>query len=376
VFALDNAEAALRMDVQGALQDLSESTGGALIADTNNVGRAIRRAVGDMRGYYEVVYAPSNGSHDGGFRRIAVSVSRPNLRVQARSGYYAMPPGEGAATYAYEVKLLQALRQEPLRYEFATRASAFRFGPEAAGVRHTLVMEVPLAGVALQPEPNAEADRAHFSILAVLRDASGLVVQKFSEDAPLVLPRARRAALQRGNAVFLRSFVLPAGRYTLELAVLDQLADRYSVRRTALAVERPPAGLSVSDLALIKRSEAVSAHALVSDDPFRQGQTRLVPWLSEPRVGPDESLSVFLVAYPPRADRTDALLEFLKDGQLTEQSLAELPPPDARGRVPFVASVPTQKLAPGRYEVRLLLKQGGLVAQRQAHFVVGGATNN
>ena len=43
---------------------------------------------------------------------------------------------------------------------------------------------------------------------------------------------------------------------------------------------------------------------------------------------------------------------------------------DAAGRSPFVAEVPTGELEPGRYEVRVLLKQGGLVAHRKAHFVL------
>jgi hypothetical protein len=371
VFALETAESALRMDVQGALQDLAEGTGGTLIADTNDVGSAIRRAVGDMRGYYEVVYAPTNAEYDGRFRRIEVRTSRPGLTVQARSGYFAVPPGEGTATFPYEVDLLRALRTFPLPEAFTVRTLPFRFGPEGEGIRHTLVVEIPLFGIAFERDPRGDTDRAHFSILAVVRDQTGLVVQKLSEDSPLFLPGGQREALKRGNAVFVRSFAVPPGRYTLETAVVDQLARRYSARRSALTIERPPPGLSVSDVAFIKRREPVPAGALASPDPFRQGETRLVPWVSEPRVGPEDSLSVLVVAYPPRPERTDVLLELVRDGELVSQSLSELPAPDTAGRAPFTAPVPTGELRPGRYAVRLLLKQGGLVAQREAHFVVG-----
>jgi VWFA-related protein len=370
VFALETAESALRIDVQGALQDLAEGTGGTLIADTNDVESAIRRAVGDMRGYYEVVYAPTNPEYDGRFRRIEVRTSRSGLQVQARSGYFAVPPGEGTATFPYEVDLLRALRLFPLPEAFTVRALPFRFGPEGEGIRHTLVLEIPLFGIAFEGDPRGGTDRAHFSILAVVRDPTGLVVHKFSEDSPVFLPSGQREALKRGSAVFVRSFAVPPGRYSLETAVVDQLALRYSVRRSTLTIERPPPGLSVSDVALIKRREAIPAGALRSPDPFRQGETRLVPWLSEPRVGPGDSLSVFVVAYPPKASRTDVLLEFVRDGQLVGQSLSELPPPDEWGRAPYVAAVPTGELHPGRYELRLLLKQEGLVAQREAHFVV------
>jgi len=374
VLSLDTAESALRMDLQGVLRDLATSTGGALIANSNDVRRGIERAVGDLRGYYEVVYAPPARPYDGRFHRIEVKVTRPGIIVQARSGYFALPPGDGTATFAYEVDLLRALRLLPLPEEFPVHTTAFRFGPEGDGVRHTLVVEVPLAGMTFQPDERGETDRAHFSILALLRDPTGLVVEKFSEDSPVFLPRDKRDALKQGNAVFLRSWNALPGRYTLETAVVDQLAKRYSVRRTVLEVAKPVAGLAASEVALIKRAEPVAAGALVSDDPFRVGETRLVPWLQEPHVKPGEALSLYLVAYPRRSgERADVLLEFLRDGRIVGQSLAELPPPAANGRSPFVATVPMQELAPGAYEVRVLLKQGGLIAHRKAHFVLDEA---
>jgi VWFA-related protein len=370
VLALDTAENALRMDVQGALTDLAHGTGGTLIADTNRVGPAIERAVGDMRGYYELVYAPTNAAYDGTFRKVEVQVSRPDTRVQSRSGYFALPPGEGTATFAYEVDLLRALRRFPLPTDFALRAFPFRFGPEPNGIRHTLVLEVPLAGLTFGSDERGDADQVHLSILVQLRDPTGLVVEKFTEDSPVFLPRQQRAALRQGNAVFLRSFALAPGRYTLEMAVVDRLAHHYSASRSVLDVATPAPGLAASEIALIKREEAVPSGVLDSPDPFRQGQTRLVPWLAEPSLSPEDPLSLFLVAYPSGDREALALLEYVRDGKVVGQTLTELPPPDAAGRSAFVAHVPTGELAAGAYEVRVLLKQGGLVAQRRAHFVL------
>jgi hypothetical protein len=197
-----------------------------------------------------------------------------------------------------------------------------------------------------------------------------MVVEKFTEDSPVFLPRQQRAALRQGNAVFLRSFALPPGRYTLEMAVVDRLAERYSARRSVLDVTPPEPGLVASEIALIKRREDVPSGVLDSPDPFRQGRTRLVPWLAEPRLGRGEALSLFIVAYPKDGAEALALLEFVRDGKVVGQTLTELPPPDAAGRSPFVAEVPTRELEAGRYEVRILLKQGGLIAHRKAHFVL------
>ena len=374
VLALETAESALRMDAQGALADLAAGTGGRLIANTNDLRRGIERAVGDLRGYYEIAYTPTNLDYDGRFRRIEVDVSRPDVVVQARSGYFALPPGEGTATFPFEVDLLRALRVHPLPNAFALNAHLFHFGPEEGGVRHTLVIEVPLAGIRFRPDERGETDRAHFSILAVLRDATGRIVQKFSEDAPLFLPRSQRDALRLGNIVFLRSFTAPEGRYSVETAVVDRLAEHYSVRKQRLDIDAPASGLAVSELVFVRRTETVPAGVLESHDPFRQGETRIVPFVSEPRVEPGEALSVFLVAYPTCGSvQSDILVEFLRNGRLFGQSLNELPPPDAEGRAPFLVTVPMSELTPGRYEVRVLVKQGGLVAHQKAHFTLNEA---
>jgi VWFA-related protein len=376
IHSLDTAEAALRLDLQGTLADLATSTGGTLIANSNDVRPGIERAVGDLRGYYEVVYAPPVREYDGRFRRISVKVSRPGVSVQARSGYFAVPPGEGTATFAYEVDLLRALRVQPPPVDFETRSATFRFGPENGGTRHTTVVEVPLSAIEFQPDERGEVDRAHFSILAVLRDPTGAVVEKWSEDSPVFLPRQQRQALKQGNALFLRSFAAPPGRYTLETAVVDQLSRRYSVQRAVLEVPRPASGLAVSDVALIKRVEPVPAGALPSEDPFRQGTSRLVPWIEEPRVAQGDALSLFLVAYPRGVGQADVLVEFLREGKLVGQSLQELAPPSEDGRAAsFVASVPMRDLLPGHYEVRVLVKQGGLVAHRKARFVLEGSAS-
>ncbi len=100
-----------------------------------------------------------------------------------------------------------------------------------------------------------------------------------------------------------------------------------------------------------------------------------MPWLSEPHVSRAEALSLFAVAYPRRdGPPGDVLLEFLREGELVGQSLAPLPAAGEAGRASFLASVPMRELRPGRYEARLLVKQGGLVAQRRAGFILEEAS--
>jgi VWFA-related protein len=240
VFALENAESALRMDVQGALQDLAEGTGGSLIADTNDVGSAIQRAVGDMRGYYELVYAPANLQYDGRFRRIEVKTTRANVRVQARSGYFALPPGEGTATFPYEVDLLRAFRLHPLPEAFAVRTLPFRFGPEKGAIRHTLVVEIPLAGLTFEPDENGETDRAHFDPGRRARRDRGGGSEVLGRLAGVPAPRAARRAPPRQRRF--RALVHRAARPLHARDRRRRPADEALQREPLVAARRAAAG--------------------------------------------------------------------------------------------------------------------------------------
>jgi VWFA-related protein len=371
----DTAEASLRMDTVGTLRQLAESTGGLLITNTNDVRRGVAQAVGDLRGYYEVAYSPTNREFDGRFRRVSLKVTRPGVSVQTRSGYFALPPGEGTANFPYEVQLLRAIRSSPVPHDFPLRARAFRFGYEAKGLRHTVVLELPMAGLSFTRDEDARFERAHFSFLGQLRGPWGAVVEKFSQDVPVSVPRRQAESLRHGNAVFLRSFALPGGHYRLETAAMDQATKRKTVEVEKLDVPDEPPQLALSSLAFIRRTEPVPKGALESDDPFRVGETRVVPWVGEPEVTPADTLSLYFVAYPPQgfSGPMDLLLEFTREGQVVGRAAPALPRPDAKGTIPYIARIQAVKFSPGRYEIRAEFGAAGQRVEERASFRVAAA---
>ena len=201
--------------------------------------------------------------------------------------------------------------------------------------------EVPLDGLAFEGKGGTR--KAHFSVLAVVRDAKGAVREHFSQDSPVEIPEKNLEALKHGNAVFTRSFTLAPGRYSLELVgarperETDERAPQRAGRRAA-----SPNALALSSLAVVKRTEPVSEGALESSDPLRNGTSRIVPFVGEPTFSAGETVSLFLVAYPRAGSSREAepALEFSRDGAVVGRSTAELPAPDAAGRIPYVASVP------------------------------------
>ena len=58
------------------METLAERTGGRAFVNSNDLGRAIRRALEDSRGAYTLGYAPSHDDWDGEFRRIEVKTTR------------------------------------------------------------------------------------------------------------------------------------------------------------------------------------------------------------------------------------------------------------------------------------------------------------
>jgi VWFA-related protein len=370
----DTAESALRMDTVATLEQLAESTGGMMISRTNDVRAGITRAVGDLRGYYEISYSPTNRSFDGKFRKVTLKVARPGVSVQTRSGYFAMPPGEGTATFPYEVRLAEAMRAPDPPHDLPVHSRAFRFGPEAGGQRYTLVLELPLRSVRFDPDRDPALERAHFSFMGVLRASWGGVAEKFSQDAPLWLPRNRHDALVQGNAVFMRSFTLPEGRYRLETAAWDQQSGQMSVSRDRLAVPANPTSFGLSSLAVVKRAERVPRGALASDDPFRAGDARIVPWVTEAELDAAREIGLFFVAYVPRgaADAPQVTLEFRRDAQVVGRAEPALPPADEEGRIPYVVSLPAGRFTPGHYEVVAELRSGPQRAWERASFRVSG----
>lgn len=71
---------------------LAVDTGGLMIRNENNIGRALETIAGDAGTYYVIGYRPANQAFDGKFRDIEVRVKRPGVRVRARRGYLAIEP--------------------------------------------------------------------------------------------------------------------------------------------------------------------------------------------------------------------------------------------------------------------------------------------
>src|ERR1019366_8686126 len=181
--ASDNAETAGRSNMQLPIRDLAESTGGFLIGDSNDLRVPLRHVNEEISSYYEVFFNPAIQNYDGSFRKIAVSANRKDLVIHSRNGYFALPPeARAGGMEAFEVPLLKVLSDAKASEDVKFRVGALLLQPGAEGTSVAILAEVPLHE--LQPKAglvNATLD-VHFSLVALVKDAKGEVVQKLARD--------------------------------------------------------------------------------------------------------------------------------------------------------------------------------------------------
>lgn len=365
------AEASIRMNVQENLAELATSTGGFLLANTNDLRPGLRLVAEDMGHYYEISYTPTNRVYDGTFREIAVNVSRPGVLVQSRSGYFALPPVEGPPVLPYEIPLLTALNSAPLPRDFEFRSRALRLDPAPHGVHHTLVLEVPLNELSLKADRERDLYTTRFSLLALLRDPEGKVLEKFSQDYPLEGPLDRLEALRKGAVVFLRDIDLEPGRYTLEAAVHDHVTAKSSVRRSVLVVPSIPSDLSLSHAVLVRRTEQAEAGS--EQESLRYEEFRVIPLLDEVIDRKELShLAIYFVIYGSTEipEPPSATLELHWNGQVLGRSDLEIDSAAGRSRIPQFATLPLESLPPGRHEIRVTARQGDSRAEERVFFTL------
>ena len=360
----DLAVDSLRANAQNAMAELSEKTGGFLMANTNDFRADLQKLSEDFNAYYEITYRPSDPSYDGRFREISVKISRPDVTIQARNGYFALPPMDGETVFPYEVPLLRALSQTPLPRDLEYRAGILRFRQREGSQQVALVFDLPLRQIAFAKDDLAGKYRTHISVLALIKDDKGHVVAKLSRDVPLNEPLDKLAGFQQGRFIVTKAARLGPGRYTVESVAADQEGNRLAAKKSALVIPPSPAPLQLSDMALVRRLDK-PAELPDWQDPLSLQSGRVIPTLIDTIPGgPDTQLSVFFTIYPSGGVRPKLVLDLLRDGKLITRASPEVPAPNPQGAIPYFANMPIGTLAAGQYEFRATAIEGENAAQR------------
>jgi VWFA-related protein len=86
---VDDSEGA-GVNSEEGLRQIADWTGGPAKA-TNAIPSTVRQAMNDARTSYQIGYYPPPANWDGKFHNLRVTCARKGVRIQAQTGYYALP---------------------------------------------------------------------------------------------------------------------------------------------------------------------------------------------------------------------------------------------------------------------------------------------
>jgi VWFA-related protein len=370
--AAETAEGALRANPLLWLRDLAQQTGGTAIAETNDWKAPLRTVMDEVRTYYEASYTPHITAYDGKFRKISIHVDRPDVVARTSSGYFALPQLKGGQQmYAYELPLLNSLNANAVPSDVAFQVAAERFNDHGAKVEYMVTLEAPLKEMTFAAQANQKSSMVDAALLAVLRNSKGEIVEKFSKDFAVEVALDKVDAYKAGNLVQTFRTELAPGAYTLEAVLMDRNDKKIGVEKSSVTVPEPRKSLSMSDVVVVRRTDALKDNQILDAFYFPGG--KVVPTLGHTlKGGPGNILPFYFTVYPDQGvkDAPKLTMSFYKEGHYLGAAEAPLPATQRDGRIPYIANLPADKFTPGAYEIHMGITQGSSKVERVVVFQV------
>jgi hypothetical protein len=314
--------AVLSANKQEALRELAERTGGFIIANTNNVDKLLSHVMEEVDVHYEIAYSPKAERDDGHFRKIEVKLTRPGLRVEFRDS-------GGRAQYA-------------------------------------IAFEMPISNLTATPDESAHQHHFHASLLALIKNAEGVIVDRVSKDVPSTVSDDLFERVRLEFMTYQAAVNLAPARYTVETAVVDHEGNRVSTGTFEID-NGQQRGVGLSDLAVVRKLENLTSPADPAD-PFEYTGKRVLPFVTSNFL-PGMRPFVFFMIYPEVGNSAKPVLRvrLQKDGRTITTVKPEMGAPDASGAIPMLLKL-TDK--PGTYEVQATITQGGSSAERALRYTL------
>ncbi len=356
------------------LKHMAEATGGIYLNGDNL--KSMRQLALDLSTYYKVSFLPKSAEYDGKLHPLVVTPLRKGLRIRTQTAYLALPPpsADGSSLQLFELPLLKLLKESPLPVQFPFRATVLDMGDSEEGARSALAIEIPVENLNLQQDANSPASLVHLAMIADVKDEAGTVAAHFSSDIPQRIG-SHQKGVKAGEVVSLqRHFVLPPGKYTLDVLIVDTAGGKASAKQIPFEVSGKSSVPSLSNMILVRKTDPVLASDLDTADPFRDGKTRILPNLSGALPTGNSSFSIFFAVHENPLSPHPAKLEIkiLRNGQV----LADAPLLARQVRqgeyYSYLGNFSLKPATDGTYQLEALLTQDGKSAESETSFTLNG----
>jgi VWFA-related protein len=204
---------------QDTMTTLAHDTGGKEFTGTNDMSLAVKQVQEDSHVYYVIGYLPINAKEDGRYRKIRVALSRPDLKVEHRTGYFASKAFGQLTQEERDLQLSQALAADVPFSDVPVilQADYFRNDNNTSLVP----VSIELEGNALKFDTKGANEEGKFEFVAQVTDLKGRVASVARDNVTVDLPVERAERIKSGGIFYSTGLHLRPGDYKLKFLVRD-----------------------------------------------------------------------------------------------------------------------------------------------------------
>jgi len=368
---------------QDTLATLSSDTGGKAFFDSNDFSGIFSQVQKDSSVYYVLGFSSNNKLKDGRFRHLKVTVNRPDLKLDFRSGYYAGRDFEHLNHADREQQLDDELAAQLPRVDVPVYAGAAYFRRDDSHYYLSVSLVIPGSQIPFVTEK--DKDNATIDIIGEALESGKFPVGRLRDTVKLAVDSTRE--VRRKNVQYNTGFLLAPGNYHLKFVVRENQTGRMGSFETDVHIpDLRKLPLKMSSIVL--SSLRVPATGKKSNNPLVRDQVELVPNITHVFT-PEQHLFLQYEVYdaakgkavepaapaanaspqadaakspaPPAKPARDSIrvltsIEFLQGGAKVYESkpviASEVTAPD-RKAVIFQIDLPLQSLKPGLYQCQV-----------------------
>jgi VWFA-related protein len=207
---------------QEVMATLSSDTGGTAFFDSNDFAPAFAKVQNDTSAYYEIGFHSTNQARDGKYRKLAVKIDRPSVKLEYRPGYYAPADFQHSGKEDREQELQDQLASDLPATDIAVYMDAMYFRLDEN--RFYMPVSLVIPGSQVPFVKGGDKDKATLDVIGAVIDDAKRPVGRVRDTVKLNLDPALQA--RQKNIQYTTSFNLPAGKYQLKFLVRENQTGR------------------------------------------------------------------------------------------------------------------------------------------------------
>lgn len=222
-----------QLSIHHTMSTLANMTGGRAVFGRNDLDGAIRETVYAGANFYTLAYRPQNTDWNGKFRKITVKTSSPDVKIQCRPGYYAVPDPLGSPDLSKTFSLMMQPSSPPST-TLIIKARVLPPDTQTGATRIDYLVDVHDLSFNQSADHRQTPD---VMFVAAAWDTAGSPKGNVAASFHLPLNAAQFDVLAQTGLQIHQEMTLKPGTYQLRLGVLDQLSGKMGTLDVPLSVE-------------------------------------------------------------------------------------------------------------------------------------------